>query len=87
MKSKAKECVEITREGLTFFSGFAEENNLIFKTKIEIFSNSIYLENYGADVYFSWCQGMSDKDLRLIVNMINALLDNARLVYKVKNNE
>lgn len=35
MKIKAKECVEITRKGLTFFSGFAEENNLIFNKKIE----------------------------------------------------
>lgn len=81
MKKKLK----ITREDLEFFSNFCKENEITFKFKdIEIYADSIYIGSTSHN-YLSWDSSkvMTSKDeLKIIIGMINSLIDSHELVFK-----
>ena len=76
-----KEKLKITRNDLTCFYKFAEDNDLKFVegiTKGKIYSDSIYLSN-DASTSLCWDDRTSIKNIKLIIKMLNILITSHEL--------
>lgn len=79
-----KRKLHITKTNLDFFSMFCKKNKIVFKETsfLRIYTSTIYFGK-GTSGFLGWeVNALKEKQLKILVSMINIMLEDTELVYK-----
>lgn len=76
-----KRIVKITKNDLENFYKFVNENDIKFKVKVEVYTQSIYFNQSAHNFIDWWVDGMNEKTIKALIDMINSILLDCELKY------